>query len=161
MSEDRVAAAGGPMADEHTGPSPWARRLGFGGLVPFVGLSAALWVARPASWPWASLALLAYGAVIASFLGAIHWGLVMREGRAPAVSSLTWGVVPGLLGWVAVLLGQVPGLVLIATLLWACYAVDRAVYPRHQLQIWLPMRLRLTLVASISCLAAALALACR
>jgi hypothetical protein len=33
------------------------------------------------------------------------------------------------------------------------------VYPRHQLQAWLPMRLQLTLVASLSCLAGAVSLA--
>lgn len=141
------------------GPSLWARWLGFGGLVPFVGLAAALWVARPGSWPFVTLALLAYGAVIASFLGAIHWGLVMREARGQPVPSLVWGVVPSLLGWVAVLLGHFQGLVLMAALLLACWAVDRALYPRHQLQAWLPMRLQLTLVAGMSCLAAALALA--
>ena len=106
-----------------------------------------------------SLALLAYGAVIASFLGAIHWGLVMREAPAQPLPSLVWGVVPSLLGWVAVLLGHAQGLVLITALLWVCFAVDRVVYPRYQLQAWLPMRLQLTLVASLSCLAAAFALA--
>lgn len=146
------------MTEDHAGPSHWARRLGFGGVIPFVGLAAALWVARPGGWPLASLALLGYGATIASFLGAIHWGLVMREGPAQPVPSLLWGVVPSLLGWVALLLGHAAGLVLIATLLWVCFAVDRAVYPRYQLQAWLPMRLRLTLVASISCLAGAVAL---
>ena len=141
------------------GPSLWARGLGFGGLVPFVGLAAALWVAPPGSRPFVGLALLAYSAVIASFLGAIHWGLLMREAPAPPVLSWVWGVVPSLLGWVAVLLGHAQGLVLMAALLWACWAVDRALYPRHRVQAWLPMRLQLTLVASVSCLAGAAALA--
>ena len=60
------------MTDDPAGPSLWARRLGFGGVIPFVGLAAALWLARPGDWPLASLALLGYGATIASFLGAIH-----------------------------------------------------------------------------------------
>ena len=72
--------------------------------------------------------------------------------------SLLWGVVSSLLGWVALLLGHAQGLLLIAALLWACFAVDRVLYPRYQLQAWLPMRWRLTLVASISCLAGAAAL---
>jgi hypothetical protein len=142
-----------------TRPSLWARLLGFGGLVPFVGLASALWLARPGGWPLAGLALLAYGASIASFLGAIHWGLVMGAAPLQPVRPLLWGVVPSLLGWIAVLLAPMQGLVLIAALLWLCFAVDRAVYPRHQLQAWLPMRLQLTLVASVSCLAGAAALA--
>ncbi len=35
--------------------------------------------------------------------------------------------------------------------LWACFAVDRVLHPRYELLAWLPMRLRLTLVASASC----------
>ena len=146
------------MKTDKAGPSIWARRLGFGGLIPFVCLAGALWVARSGDWPLARMSLLGYGATIASFLGAIHWGLVMREGSVQPVPSLLWGVVPSLLGWVALLLGPEPGLLLIAALIWACFAVDRVWYPRYQLQAWLPMRLRLTLVASISCLAGAAAL---
>lgn len=141
------------MTADEPGPSPWARWLGFGGLIPFVGLAAALWLVGPGDRPLASKALLAYGASIASFLGAIHWGLAMRDGPPQRAPLLLWGVVPSLLGWVALLLGDAPGLLLIAALLWACFAVDRVLYPRYQLQAWLPMRWRLTLVASISCLA--------
>ena len=146
------------MTADSAGPSLWARRLGFGGLIPFVGLAVALWLAPSGGWPLAGMALLGYGATISSFLGAIHWGLVMREGPAQPVPSLLWGVVSSLLGWVALLLGHAAGLLLIAALLWACFAVDRVLYPRYQLQAWLPMRWRLTLVASISCLAGAAAL---
>lgn len=146
------------MKADMAGPSRWARRLGFCGLIPFVSLAAVLWVARPDALPLATMALVGYGATISSFLGAIHWGLAMREGQAQPASSLLWGVVPGLLGWVALLIGQAPGLLLMAALLWACFAVDRVLFPRYQLQAWLPMRLRLTLVASLSCLAGAAAL---
>lgn len=125
------------MTADMAGPSLWARRLAYGGLIPFVGLAATLWVAWPGDWPLARMALLAYGATISSFLGAIHWGLVMREWPAQPVPSLLWGVVPSLLGWVALLLGHAPGLLLIAALLWACFAVDRMLYPRCQLRTWL------------------------
>jgi Protein of unknown function (DUF3429) len=70
------------MKAEAAGPSLWARRLGFGELIPFVGLAAALWLTPPGNWPPARMALLGYGATISSFLGAIHWGLVMRDGPA-------------------------------------------------------------------------------
>ena len=146
------------MTADPAGPSLWARRLGFGGQIPFVGLAVALWLAPPGAWPLAGMALLGYGATISSFLGAIHWGLLMRDGPAQCVPSLRWGVVPSLLGWVALLLGPALGLLPIAALLWACFAVDRVLYPRYQLQAWLPMRWRLTLVSSISCLAGATAL---
>lgn len=147
------------MKADAAAPSLWARRLGFGGLIPFVGLAATLWLAPPSSWPLAGLALVGYGATICSFLGAIHWGLVMRDAQPAPMAPLIWGVLPSLVSWVALLLAPALGLVLIAALLWACYAVDRVQYARHQLQAWLPLRLQLTLVASVSCLAGAAALA--
>jgi Protein of unknown function (DUF3429) len=145
------------MTTAPPGPSLWARRLGCAGLIPFVALAAALWLAPPQQQPLASAALLGYGACICSFLGAIHWGLSMRERPAPPLPSLLWGVMPSLLGWLALLLGAAAGLLLIAALLWACLAVDQVLYPRWQMRAWLPLRLRLTLVASLSCLAGAAA----
>jgi len=146
------------MKVDTAGPSPWARRFGFAGLIPFVALATALWLAPAAGWPLAALALQGYGASICCFLGAIHWGLAMPEGAGQPVTSLLWGVLPSLLGWIALLLGPAPGLLLIAAVLWACFVADRVLYPRYQLQPWLPMRMQLTLVASISCLAGAAAL---
>ena len=67
-------------------------------------------------------------------------------------------MIPSLLAWLALLAPLAWGLLLLALLLLTCYAVDRRVYPRHQLQAWLPMRLRLTAVAAASCLAGALGL---
>ena len=138
-------------------PSLGARCLGFGGLIPFVGLAAALWLAPLPSRPLAAMALLGYGATICSFLGAIHWGLSMRGDAEPLMSRLVWGVTPSLLSWVALLLSPAPGLLLIAATLCACFAVDRVLYPRDGVQAWLPMRAQLTLVASLSCLAGAAA----
>lgn len=129
--------------------------MGYGGLIPFLGLTAAVWVTPPGDRLFASAALLGYGAIIVSFLGAIHWGLSMRPGVAQPLPALVWGITPGLLGWVALLLDPARGLVLIAMLLWGCFAADRVLYPRYQMEAWLPMRLWLTLAASSSCLAAA------
>ena len=141
--------------------------MGFGGLIPFVLLALAVWLADPAYRAFAGLALLGYGAVIASFLGAIHWGLVMRHTSINSLNSLdspaplavlAWGVSPSLVAWVALMLGAEPGLWVVAGLLWACYAVDRVLYPLFQVQGWLPMRRTLTVVASASCLLGAMGL---
>ena len=142
-------------APKHTSPSVWATRLGYWGLVPFVVLALAIWFAGPAYRAFSGLSLLGYGAAIVSFLGAIHWGLVMRDTALQSVALLVWGVVPSLGAWGALMMGPVPGLFVIAGLLWACFAVDRVVYPRLQVRGWLPMRLVLTLVASASCVAGA------
>ena len=138
-------------------PSLWAQVLGYGGLIPFVGLTLAIWL-WPAHQTNAAIALLGYSATIASFLGAIHWGLTMGAPQGQSTSLLAWGVVPSLVAWVALMLPAASGLLLIALLLWACFAVDRAVYTSSGLRGWLPMRLLLTVVASLSCIAAALVL---
>jgi hypothetical protein len=130
-------------------------RMGYGGLMPFILLSVAIWMVAPAQRAFIGLALLGYGAVIASFLGAIYWGLVMRDVTKQSIGMLGWGVVPSLLAWVALMFSPVTGLLIVAALLWACFAVDRVAYPRFQAQAWLPMRLTLTLIASASCIVGA------
>jgi hypothetical protein len=137
-------------------PSAWAQRMGYGGLIPFLVLSLAIWFADPAYRVFNSLALLSYGAVIASFLGAVHWGMAMRYAPAQSFAVLGWGVAPSLLAWGASMMPPSIGLLLIAGVLWACFAVDRVMYPRSGAQAWLPMRLSLTVVASASCVAGAL-----
>jgi Protein of unknown function (DUF3429) len=134
-------------------PTPLAQALGYAGLLPFVagallagqGLAGAAW-------------LLTYAASIVSFLGGIHWGLALREPQ-PRSASLLWGVTPSLLAWVALLLPAGAGLLVSAGALVTCYAVDRRLYAREQLSGWLGLRLRLTVVASLSCVAGAALLA--
>ena len=134
----------------------WATRLGYAGLLPFVSLAAWVLVAAPDQRGDAAWVLLAYGATIASFLGAIHWGLAMRStDDESAARDYIWGVVPSLVAWCALLASAANGLPLLVVLLWVCYAVDRKRYPAWGLEHWLPMRLRLTLVASLGCLVAA------
>jgi fumarate reductase subunit D len=131
----------------------WAARLGYTGLLPFVALAVAAWSAPAAYRAQATFALLAYGATIASFLGAIHWGLAMRSPLNPQPGPFVWGVFPSLVAWVALLLPVSQGLVTVALVLGMCLAVDRRSYPAYGLEEWLAMRLRLTLVATICLLA--------
>jgi hypothetical protein len=135
----------------------WAARLGYAGLIPFVALAAAAWLAPVAHRAQAAFALLAYGATIASFLGAIHWGLAMRGPLTPQPGPFVWGVFPSLVAWVALLLPLSQGLVTMALLLGICLAVDRRSYPAYGLGDWLSMRLHLTVVAALCMLAGSMA----
>lgn len=138
-----------------TVPSRTAQWLGGAGLVPFVAAALVLWLASPAWQSTAALALTAYAATIVSFLGGIHWGLAARRGGADGL--LAWGVMPSLAAWCALLLPPASGLVVHAVALVACYAVDARVFPREGLAPWLPLRLQLTAVAALCCLAGAAA----
>jgi hypothetical protein len=135
----------------------WAARLGYAGALPFVALAVAVWWVPGAYRQHAALALLAYGATIASFMGAIHWGLAMRGALTPQPGPFVWGVFPSLVAWVALLLPVAQGMVTLALLLGMCLAVDRRSYPAYGLAAWLPMRLHLTLAAALSLLAGSLA----
>ena len=131
-------------------PSPAALRLGVAGLLPFVLGAVWVWTSRDAMQAQALAALAAYGAVIVSFLGGIHWGLAFRQ-AAPRRALLVWGVVPSLLAWAALALPFAPGLAWLGAALIACYLVDRRVYADEGLAAWLPLRRRLTVVASVCC----------
>jgi hypothetical protein len=141
-----------------TAPPAWATWLGAGGLIPFVVLALALWWPASGQQGAISHALASYGATIASFLGAIHWGLAMRDRSGAGAGPYLWGVTPSLLAWLALLLPPAEGLLGLAVLLGVCLLVDQRRYPHYQLQAWLPLRRRLTLVASLNCLAGAVGL---
>jgi len=55
------------------------QRLVYAGLIPFVGLALLMWIVTPEAHPFVSIALSAYGATIAAFLGGIHWGIGLRH----------------------------------------------------------------------------------
>lgn len=136
-------------------PSRLAQWLGLSGLLPFIALALMLVLAAPPHWQAkTALALVAYGALISSFLGGIHWGLAMRRGQSCG-RLLVWGVVPSLLAWPAFFIPVGFGLLLQAGVLSTCYLVDRQVYPKEGLQSWLGLRARLTAVAVASCVAGA------
>ena len=97
---------------------PLAVLMGFGGLVPFFICAGA---AHSGVAPWAGLALIingVYGAVILSFIGAVHWGLAIQGDRSQR--WFVWSVVPALYAWPPVvfldartaLLALVPGFLL-------------------------------------------------
>ncbi len=79
--------------------------LGILGLIPFIvcGLGGVT-LRWQESAPQLLAALTAYGAVILGFLGGVHWGFALGDeagrGERP---RLVLGVVPPLIGWVALL----------------------------------------------------------
>ena len=125
-------------------------RLGYLGLIPFVLGAALVWIVRADVHAYVALALSTYAALILSFLGAIHWGLAMRQPSAPTAVWL-WGVVPALVAWPAAVMPPDAGLVIHGLMLVACYAVDRRLYPVQGVSSWLTLRFRLSTVAALAC----------
>lgn len=127
--------------------------LGYGGLLPFVALAAATWFDSNHSSLWRA-ALLAYGAVILSFVGALHWGFAMSQSDMTTnrrTRSFVWSVVPSLLAWIALLVVSKYAVVLLAAGFLIHFWQDRRLVQLVNLPDWyLPLRLKLTLVACVS-----------
>ncbi|MGB5260772.1 MAG: DUF3429 domain-containing protein [Gammaproteobacteria bacterium] len=128
--------------------------LGYAGLLPFVALAALVWVTDGDLQTQARAALIAYGAVIISFLGAWHWyAAIVHGGASATLAKMSFAVSPALLGWLAMLLPHRYGIALVITgLLLTCIADGRWQAGTH---IWYrQLRQRLTLIATASMTAA-------
>jgi hypothetical protein len=132
-------------------------RLGYAGLVPFVLLTILMWLVDSELLPFVSIALGGYAAVIVSFLGGVHWGIGFMKGEAAPRFHFVWGVMPSLIAWLALLMPAYAALPLLGLVVVTCFLVDSKTYPAAGLASWLPMRLRLTLVATASCVLSAAA----
>ncbi|NJS35187.1 MAG: DUF3429 domain-containing protein [Brachymonas sp.] len=126
--------------------------MGLCRLGSFVLPALLLWTVEPDLRNWLAIGLTAYAAIIASFLGGIHWGIAAQIPAEKRNFHLIWGVVPSIVAWIGSIMPAYAGLPLMAALLITCYGVDRKSYPHAGWAPWLPLRLRLTVVAALSCL---------
>jgi hypothetical protein len=136
-----------------TSPRPPAVAwLGYGGLLPFVGTALACFLEPNHRSLWLQM-LLAYGAVILSFVGALHWGFAMAHPASAgqgASGMYIWSIVPSLVGWVAVLVSPAFGAALLIAGFLTHYRQDLRLARLLQLPPWyLPLRLQLTVVACL------------
>jgi len=95
---------------------PLVLLLGLLGLIPFLVCAYLACAWNDPAEGRAMIALIAYGAVILSFLGGVHWGFALAEQpgalaalpvsaaeKSAETARIGLGVVPSLLGWIAVL----------------------------------------------------------
>lgn len=135
------------------------RMLGFAGLTPFVaGAGVLALTTDPSVAVPTAEALQIYAALIASFLGAVHWGLVTFDSanHRSSRARLYWGVAPALLAWSALVLPIGWSLLALAMLLALVALVDRRLLPLLDPDYRL-LRLQLSTVAVISLVLAAIA----
>jgi len=135
-----------------------AEWLGYGGLIPFIVLAPAGLLDPHHGFTWSD-ALHAYGAVILSFVCALHWGFAMALPSlddACRVRTMLWSVVPSLIAWPALLLGPREAAALLVAGFVLHYVQDRRLARHAGLPAWyLPLRLQLTTVACLSLIAGA------
>lgn len=134
--------------------------LGGLGAVPFAALAAAVALLDGPPRGLAVQALAAYGAVILSFLGGIHWGLAVAPASAANGSGLkvrlAGSVVPSLAGWAALLVPPTIGLFGLAAAFAAMLGFDLLATRAGEAPAWYPrLRIPLTLAVVGSLLLAA------
>ena len=130
--------------------------LGYGGLIPFLAL-ALMSNGDTAHGILYRGALLLYGSVILSFVGAIHWGVAMIDTNLTdhdRRAAYVWSVVPAVMAWATYILSPIPAALVLIMGFLLQYWRDSSLAQKIQWPVWyLPMRIRLTVVA---CLALAL-----
>jgi hypothetical protein len=92
--------------------TPFAALIpGLLGLLPFWGFALATVLDTGIEPLLALMALMMYGAVILSFVGALWWGMAVHAPpSAPRATMFVWSVVPALVGWGATLTTPETGL---------------------------------------------------
>ena len=106
------------MPESHDIPATrrFAWILGLAGLLPFFSLALFSWLVPSAELGGVLKAQAHYAAAIFTFLGALHWGVVLARPEitdGAAVTRLIWSVIPSLAAWILTLYGvrvAIPGL---------------------------------------------------
>ena len=124
-------------------------QLGFAGLIPFCALCLACWLVDIA---WLGVFIknqLAYGILILSFLGGVHWGaalIAVQLTPGQSKRALLWSVTPSLIAWLSTMLGGFGFALLIVGFIVA-YQVDKRLYVWYGLPDWfIDLRLKLSCV---------------
>jgi hypothetical protein len=137
------------LKPSHNQVPPAAKWLGTIGGIPFVLLALLSTILDVSLREWAHFALAAYGAVILSFLGGIHWGLAIAtanpgQSNGSTFVRLSISVIPSLVGWCALLISGPLGLTLMASafiglLLFDWYSSQKAQVPAWYLKLRWPL----------------------
>lgn len=142
---------------------PLVLKLAYAGLIPFVGLALMVQLAPTPLNYLSAESLAAYGAIITSFMGALHWGANLHTlGKSPPGdrwedrNAWIWGVIPALVAWVALHIYIPVGLVILASTLVIQRNIDQSTYQYYfsseeARDAFMTIRNRLTYI-SASCL---------
>lgn len=126
--------------------------LSYGGLLPFFITLAGTFIGSKELSSYSVVAFISYGAIILGFVGAVHWGFLMKSDSIKRQGLLlSISVLPGLIGWLA-LISPLPVALLMLSVAYPLLFV----YEKHSelnslLPLWyMQMRFRLTIVVTIS-----------
>jgi len=137
--------------------------LGAAGALPFIALAIAAWSTGGAVANGTVSAVIAYGAVILSFIGGVHWGFasgpMAADGSSAAMTPLlVASVLPSLVAWVALMLPApwstaVLGIAFVAVLPLDRWAMAQSLAPNWWMRLRLPLTVAVAALLFITCAA--------
>lgn len=129
--------------------------LGWAGVAPFAALSGTIaFGGGEQLTPWAVSKLVPYAAIILTFMGGVHWGLIMNR-ETPDNRMYVVGIAPSLVAVAAIFVEGVLGLILLAAGFLALVIYDvRIVGQKYAPQWYATLRMQLT-AAVVTCLTVA------
>lgn len=114
--------------------------LGLGGLLPFAALSGLVLLGGSRALGIGEMgafrALVTYGAVIASFLGGIRWGVAVRDEARAGPTDYVLSVVPPLVAWAILALPPPSAALGLAVLIGGWGALDQDLPKRGLAPPW-------------------------
>ena len=132
-----------------------AKTLGYAGLIPFIIFSVGSWTGLPYISDSIPI-LIAYAAIILSFMGAIHWGAAMMRLHDQGSKYFINSIMPALAAWLSLLMPELYALIFLLVGFILLLAYDRYVEKSLGLPDWyIPLRITLTSIVTL-CLTAAL-----
>jgi hypothetical protein len=140
----------------NTVPLP-AKLFGYAGLIPFIVATLLIWILPDTERFLVFDILIHYAAVILSFIGAIHWGVVMvtfsaeQSNLREAWYRLGWSVTPALVSWLATQMVLSAALVTLIVGFFVAFFYDLWSLKKNWIPIWyIRLRRHLTLVVLIT-----------
>lgn len=140
---------------------PVALALGYAGVIPFVALALSIVIGFDLDAVGvvnATDKLVGYGAVIISFIGAVHWGVAMQSESGNQNQLFVYSVVPALVAWVWLFFSAKIALFGMGLTIVAMLFADRSMLVGIVPRGYLKMRLHLSVVVAVSLLLAAVRL---
>ena len=135
-----------------------AKILGYAGLIPFIIFSIGSWIEIPYLYNTIYV-LITYAAIILSFMGAIHWGMAMSKTDNKQNKYFITSVIPALAAWFSLLIPEFFSLIVLLIGFILLISYDLAVEKPQGFPNWyIPMRIKLTFVVSLSLVSALLSI---
>ena len=124
--------------------------LSYGGLLPFIASVIGFYVLDETYRTFSMLAFITYAAVIIGFVGAVHWGFLLKEEFINRNLFLGISVLPGLIGWAALLTTHQYALIIFVVSYPLLFVYEKLTKLNDILPDWyMKMRLKLTMTVTI------------